>query len=102
MTFCKLDIAHSLFEKVSESEFLSTDFSRRENEVVFDAFRTEKPQIKHTKPRGGRFLGLREIVTAARNGQQGEFCHLDLADIAGRFAPQLHFRSGPETAPPSV
>ena len=45
LTSCKLDIAHSLFEKVSAREFLSTDFSRRENEVVFDAFCTEKPQI---------------------------------------------------------
>ena len=45
LTFCKLDIAHSLFEKVSAREFLSADFSRRENEVVFDAFCTEKPQI---------------------------------------------------------
>ena len=67
LTFCKLDITHSLFKKVSDREFLSADFSRRENEVVFDAFCTKKPQIKHTKPRGGRFLGLREIVTAANS-----------------------------------
>ena len=72
MTFCKLGITHSPFEKVSESEFLSTDFSRRENEVVFDAFRTEKPQLMHTKPRERRFLGRSEIVTAARNGQQNK------------------------------
>ena len=38
------------------------------------------PQIKHTNPRRGRYLGLREIVTAARIGQQRELCQLDLAD----------------------
>ena len=44
------------------------------------------PQIKHTNPRRGRYLGLREIVSAARIGQQRELCQLDLAS-SYFFAP---------------